>query len=233
MIPGVLPSWDTTSDGRTGEIAGLGHQLRRVDLAGTWNVPSAFGVRFSPSFFNGLSFNTFARKPLGASELVDPLLSLSSLSAPLISSTTNPNTLGPSEIEPFLQDLTRRFEPENELDGILGPVVRLLLFHISLFRPEGLGGGDSIWRGVIGGLEALVSVKSIAVMITRLPEWLPANVTASNFERVTLMGPLCRLGVFGREWVSFICSLFVRVETMMNIAAINCSVIFFGSWKTW
>lgn len=120
-----------------------------------------------------------------------------------MSSTTNPNTLGPSEIEPFLQDLTRRFEPENELDGILGPVVRLLLFHISLFRPEGLGGGDSIWRGVIGGLEALVSVKSIAVMITRLPEWLPANVTASNFERVTLMGPLCRLGVFGREWVSF------------------------------
>lgn len=119
-----------------------------------------------------------------------------------MSSTANTNTLGPSDIESFLQDLGRRFEPDNELDGILGPVVRLLLFHISLFRPEGLGGGDSIWRGVIGGLEALVSIKSIAVMITRLPEWLPANATASTFERVTLMGPLCRLGVFGREWVS-------------------------------
>jgi ubiquitin conjugation factor E4 B len=101
-----------------------------------------------------------------------------------------------------MQDLVRRFEPDNEIDDILGPVVKALLFHESLFRPEGLGGGDSSWRGVIGGLELLVSIKSIAVMITRMPEWIPAHATATTFEKSSLLGPLCRLGVFSREWVN-------------------------------
>ncbi|KAJ7644172.1 ubiquitin elongating factor core-domain-containing protein [Roridomyces roridus] len=140
-------------------------------------------------------------RPLGAPELVAPLLSLSALSAPLLgSSTSSPNTLTPSDIELFLQDLTRRFEPDNEIDGVLGPVVSQLLHHESLFRPEGLLGGDAAWRGVIGGLEALVSVKGIAVMITRLEDWIPLEATAATFERASLMGPLCRLGIFGREW---------------------------------
>jgi ubiquitin conjugation factor E4 B len=116
--------------------------------------------------------------------------------------STSTNILGPSDIEAFLQDLARRFEPDNEIDDILGPVVRQLMFHESLWRPEGLGGGDASWRGVVSGLEALVAVKSIAVMITRMPEWMPANATAASFEKVTLLGPICRLGVFGREWVS-------------------------------
>lgn len=57
-----------------------------------------------------------------------------------------------------------------------------------------------------------MSIKSIAVMITRMEEWNPVNATAANFEYVSLLGPLCRLGVFGREWVRvsvlelFICS---------------------------
>lgn len=87
------------------------------------------------------------------------------------------------------------------MDDILAPVVRGLLFHESLFRPEGLGGGDSSWRGVISGLEVLVSIKSIAGMITRMEEWNPQNATAATFERVSLLGPLCRLGVFWAEWV--------------------------------
>jgi len=104
--------------------------------------------------------------------------------------------------------LAQRFEPDNEIDEILGPVVRLLLFHESLWRPEGLGGGDASWRGIVSGLEALVSIKSIANMITRMSEWIPANATAASFEKVTLLGPLCRLGVFAREWVnSFILKL--------------------------
>ncbi|KAF8798969.1 hypothetical protein BYT27DRAFT_7202705 [Phlegmacium glaucopus] len=138
---------------------------------------------------------------LGPPELVAPLLSLSSLSAPLLSNTsTNPSCLSPSDIDLFLQDLARRFEPDNEMDEILGPVVRQLLFHESLFRPEGLGGGDASWRGVISGLEVLVSVKSIATMITRMEEWNPPGATAATFERVSLLGPLCRLGVFSLEW---------------------------------
>ncbi|KAJ7863060.1 ubiquitin elongating factor core-domain-containing protein [Mycena olivaceomarginata] len=138
---------------------------------------------------------------LGPPELVAPLLSLSALSAPLLgSSSSSPNTLTPSDIDVFLQDLTRRFEPDNEIDDVLGPVVRQLLFHESLFRPEGLGGGDAGWRGVVSGLEALVSIKGIAVMITRMEDFNPANATAATFEQVSLFGPLCRLGIFAREW---------------------------------
>jgi ubiquitin conjugation factor E4 B len=42
------------------------------------------------------------------------------------------------------------------MDEILAPVIRLLLFHESLFRLEGLDGGGASWRGVISGLEVLV-----------------------------------------------------------------------------
>ncbi|KAH9936359.1 ubiquitin elongating factor core-domain-containing protein [Fomitopsis serialis] len=139
-------------------------------------------------------------KPLGPSELVAPLLSLSALSGPLLSSSaTSTDTLGPSEVDPFLQDLVKRFEPDNEIDGVLEPVVNQLCFHESLFRPEGLGGGDGSWRAVISGLEALVNIKSIAVMITRLQFWNP-EATPPTFERVSLLGPLLRLGVFDKEW---------------------------------
>ena|ERR1700731_4045078 len=126
---------------------------------------------------------------------------MSALSAPLLASASSSDVLTPIEVEPFLQDLARRFEPDNEIDNILAPVVRLLLFHESLWRLEGLAGGDAGWRSVITGLETLVSIKSIAVMITRMEDWLPRSATAATFERVTLMGPLCRLNVFSREWV--------------------------------
>ncbi|EGN98229.1 hypothetical protein SERLA73DRAFT_109617 [Serpula lacrymans var. lacrymans S7.3] len=137
---------------------------------------------------------------LGPPELVASLLSLSALSTPLSSSVSPPGSLDASEIESFLQDLALRFEPDHEIDDVLGPVVRQLLFHQSLWRPEGLSGGDSSWRGIVSGLEALVSVKSIAVMITRLPEWNTPSATAASFEKMTLMGPLCRLNVFSVEW---------------------------------
>ncbi|KIJ62650.1 hypothetical protein HYDPIDRAFT_41789 [Hydnomerulius pinastri MD-312] len=139
-------------------------------------------------------------REIGPSELLSPLLSLSALSTPLSASSSPDCILSPTEVEPFLQDLARRFEPDNEIDGVLGPVARQLFFHESLLRPEGLGGGDSSWRAVIGGVEALVSVKSIAAMLTRLDEWNAPHAAAPTFEKVTLMGPLCRLGVFSREW---------------------------------
>lgn len=85
---------------------------------------------------------------------------------------------------------------------MLGPVVRGLCFHESLFRPEGLAGGDASWRGIIGGLEALVSIKSIATMIPRLEEFNPPDAEAYNIESVSLFGPILGLGVFEREWVS-------------------------------
>lgn len=125
------------------------------------------------------------------------------MSAPLLSGpVADPNKLDSSDVEQFLQELVQRFTPEDELASVLGPVVKGLLFHESLFRPEGLAGGDAGWRGVVSGLELLASIKSIAIMITQLPEWNPEEATAPTFEKVSLMGPLCRLGVFAREWVS-------------------------------
>ncbi|KAF5338878.1 hypothetical protein D9611_008795 [Ephemerocybe angulata] len=152
-------------------------------------------------------------REVGPAELVKPLLSLSALSAPMYSSPeSSPTTLQPSEIEQFLQDLARRFEPDNEIDAVLGPVVKRLLWHESLVKPDGISGHDAGWRGVIGGLEALVSVKPIAAMITRMDDWIPQSANARTFEQVSLMGPLCRLGLFGREWPNISKTYFTEPE---------------------
>ncbi|KAF8645185.1 hypothetical protein AX16_008012 [Volvariella volvacea WC 439] len=152
-------------------------------------------------------------REVGCPELLAPLLSLSALSGPLFASPSDsPNTLNSSDIENFLQDLARRFEPDGEIETIFGPVVQQLLFHQSLFRPEGLGGGDAGWRGVVSGLEVLVSIKSVAVMITKMPEWNPEEATAATFERMALFGPLCRLGIFAREWPGIAQTYFAEPE---------------------
>lgn len=66
-----------------------------------------------------------------------------------------------------------------------------------------MGGADQSWRHVMGGLEALVSIKPIAIMLTQLEEWNPSTATAPNFETLSLLGPLLRLSTFGFEWVGF------------------------------
>ena len=136
-------------------------------------------------------------KDFGAAELVPSFMSLSALSGPYLSSNASSSLLDSADIETFLTDLVRRFEPDNEIDGVLGPVVVRLCSHESL--KIGFASGDG-WRGVISGLEALISVKAIAAMVTRLPEWNP-DVAAPEFEMRSLMGQLLRLGVFHAEWV--------------------------------
>jgi ubiquitin conjugation factor E4 B len=144
---------------------------------------------------------------LGSHELLKPLLSLSALSTPLYASTATPqSTLAPTEVQPFLQDLAARFTDPDELSNTLSTVVSILVAHSLIIPSEGIGGsgGDSTWRGVISGMEALVGVKPIAEMITRMPRWLGegfgVEVTAASFEKLSLMGPLLRLGTFSREW---------------------------------
>ena len=130
------------------------------------------------------------------------LLSLSTLSTGMYGgSVPSPNSLVHSEIPQLLQDIVHRFAPEDGLTEILGPVVTKLLFHPCLFREEGLAASDPQWRGVLTGLEALVSNKQIAIMVTKMDQWNPANATAVTFETRSLMGPLLRLNVFSREWV--------------------------------
>jgi ubiquitin conjugation factor E4 B len=50
-------------------------------------------------------------------------------------------------------------------------------------------------------MELLVSIKSVASMITRMPAFNPSEATGPTIEILSLMGRLCRLGVFGQEWV--------------------------------
>ncbi|KAI1793388.1 ubiquitin elongating factor core-domain-containing protein [Ganoderma leucocontextum] len=149
-------------------------------------------------------------KEFGAAELVPSFMSLSALSGPYLTANSSGALLDSPEIETFLQDLVRRFEPDNEIDGVLGPVVTRICSHQSL--AVGFASGDG-WRGVISGLEALVSVKPIAAMITRLPEWNPETLSAPEFETRSLLGPLLRLGVFHRDWPSISGSYFMNHET--------------------
>ncbi|OBZ71580.1 Ubiquitin conjugation factor E4 [Grifola frondosa] len=94
---------------------------------------------------------------------------------------------------------------------VLGPVVLQLCFDPSVSKSEGFASGDA-WRGVISGFEALISVKAIAVVITRLPHWNPENVNAVQFERASLLGPLLGLGVFEREWPSIAKTYYANAE---------------------
>ncbi|PAV17237.1 ubiquitin conjugation factor E4 [Pyrrhoderma noxium] len=170
-------------------------------------------------------FTQTQRKPTGPPELVSCLLSLSSLTDPL-SSRLSGAILSSYEVPLFLQDLARRFEPDGELASVLGSTVNLLLHHESLLRPEGLGGADAGWRGVISGLEALVSVKPIAVMITQLPEWNPQDATAPDFEFKSLLGPLLRLNVFGKEWATIANAFFSEPEkrTSLDVDSSNANL---------
>ncbi|KAI0322359.1 ubiquitin elongating factor core-domain-containing protein [Amylostereum chailletii] len=150
---------------------------------------------------------------IGAAEFVGMLLSFSSFSSPLFGgSLASENSLNDSDIQPFLQDIVHRFDPDGELEDVMGDIVRKLLFHPSLFNAEGIAASDSIWRGVVGGLEALVSQKEIARMITRMEEWNPSNLSAAMFERFSLLGPLLRLNVFERDWPYITKTYFTELE---------------------
>lgn len=147
------------------------------------------------------AFYAPAGKDAGPQELVKVLLSLSALSTGMYGgSTPSPNSLVDFEIPQLLQDIVHRFDSEDGLAEVLGPVVIKLLTHPSLLREEGLAASDPQWRGVLTGLEALVAHKQIANMIIKMDEWNPADATAVTFETRSLMGPLLRLNVFSREW---------------------------------
>lgn len=134
--------------------------------------------------------------------MLPALLSVTTLASPLSNASMEASPLKPQDVEAFISDLVQRFPSQDEqLDDVLGPVVRLLLFNPLLSRPEGLAGGDSGWRAIVTAMAVLAHHPSVAKMVTRLEEWCPNGAAAHEFERVSLIGPLARLGVFAREWV--------------------------------
>ncbi|EIM85743.1 uncharacterized protein STEHIDRAFT_59114 [Stereum hirsutum FP-91666 SS1] len=152
-------------------------------------------------------------KAIGAPEFTSMLLSLSSFAAsPYASSGPAGSSLSPSEIESLLSDIVWRFDPDGELESVLGPVVIGLLHHECLFSPEGIASADSLWRGVVGGLEVLVANKSVVKMMCMMEEWCANDADAPNFERASLLGPLLRLNVFPTEWPHIAKTYFTDVE---------------------
>jgi ubiquitin conjugation factor E4 B len=144
----------------------------------------------------------FFRKILGALELLPTFLSLSSLFSPLSGpSSSSSQVLMPTDLSDLFTDLSARFLDDG-LEEIVEPIIQILCFHPSLQRPEGVGGGDVAWRSIVAAIDCLVGVKGVASVMTRFDEWCPQNASPAQFEHVSLMGPLLRLGVFNREWVS-------------------------------
>lgn len=60
---------------------------------------------------------TINGKEFGAAELVPSFMSLSALAGPYLSASSS-SLLDSAEIESFLQDIVRRFEADNEIDGV-------------------------------------------------------------------------------------------------------------------
>ena len=164
-----------------------------------------------------------SNKQLGAVELVNSLLALSS-SSPLHSGPDSAFTLSPTEVGPFLTDVCRRFESDG-LEDILGEVITSIAHSEATTLPEGLGGSNNQWRNVLGALEGLAGIKPIAIVFTRLPQWNPP-ATAPDFEKVSLMGPIARMSVFGREWACRIYFLFFLA--LIFAAARTSTAILFG-----
>ncbi|KAF8606876.1 hypothetical protein BDV93DRAFT_488785 [Ceratobasidium sp. AG-I] len=142
---------------------------------------------------------------VGVQELLPSLLSLSS--APLNAGSTALG-LGSGDVEGFIGDIAKRFADDG-LEDIFGDVINTV---VGALPSEGLGGGGSEWRGIVGALEALVSDKNVATMLPRLPTWLPEDAAPHTIEFVSLLGPLARLSVFAREWPSIAQSYYSEPE---------------------
>ncbi|KAF8713267.1 peptidyl-tyrosine sulfation, partial [Rhizoctonia solani] len=156
---------------------------------------------------------------LGAQELLPSLLSLSS--APLNAGSTELG-LGAGDVEAFIGDLAKRFADDG-MDEIFGPIITMV---IGALPAEGLGSGGSEWRAVVGALEALVSDKNVAMAFPRLPNWLPEHVTPHEVEFASLLGPLARMGIFGREWPALAQSYYPEPDkrTSQNAEAVDTTL---------
>jgi ubiquitin conjugation factor E4 B len=163
-------------------------------------------IRTKGAHRNQLALNYFLqlsyRQSAGQVELLKPLLSMGSLAGPYSGGSDQTSGFSLAEIDRLISDLQARFpNADDGMDEIFGPLIQLLLSHPSLAHPEGLSSGDTGWRAILVGLEALLKHRPICKLITRLPEWCPENADAAHIETESLLGPLSRLSMFAREWV--------------------------------
>ncbi|KAI0061420.1 hypothetical protein BV25DRAFT_1805616 [Artomyces pyxidatus] len=140
-------------------------------------------------------------KELGAAEFAEMLVSLSSFSNTIYGGSVEAShSLAEHEVQQFLQEFVSRFEPDGELEDMIGEIAAHLFFHECLFTGQGLAASDSQWRGVLTGLEVFLSQKSIARIIVARDQWIPTDCSPNDFENTCYMGPLMRLSVFTRDW---------------------------------
>lgn len=123
---------------------------------------------------------------------------MTSSSAPV--APTVRGALAPGDLLPFLNDLAVGFQ-EGSLADVITPT--LSLFFQEWFKivptPDLMG---TEWRKYLGAVSLLVKNKAIAALLPSLPIWVAPGVTASKIEWQSLLGPLTRLSVFSREFVS-------------------------------
>lgn len=104
-------------------------------------------------------------KTLGIHELVIPLLSMSG-ATPL--GQTLSTSLQAHEVEPFINDLAKRFEGED-LESTFGEALVHELISVVIQDVNGLASstlGIQGWRAGVSALEALTTVKPIAAMVS-------------------------------------------------------------------
>ena len=170
-------------------------------------------------------------KPLGAVELVPPLLQLPDLEqSPFIN-------LEQHQVISLLNDIVHVYQEPSDLLDVLGtPYLQAVVEKLGARKgqmqsflaaiPGAQTDKDGImdltgqdWRNVVRAVQDLSEIKPIASMVSSLtenlknvterpksqfvemPSWCPAGAPAQTFEIESLLGPLLRLGCFTDAFV--------------------------------
>ncbi|WRT66506.1 uncharacterized protein IL334_003465 [Kwoniella shivajii] len=134
-----------------------------------------------------------------APEFLPLLLSSTSESAAAFTAESEPvqkvepGVLSDADLLPFLNDLAVGF-PSGTMADVITPTLSLFFQEWYKITPTpDLLGSD--WRKYLGAVALLVQLPT-------LPIWVAPGVTAPKLEWQSLLGPLTRLSVFPREFVS-------------------------------
>jgi ubiquitin conjugation factor E4 B len=140
-------------------------------------------------------------KPTGPAEFLPILLSLTTTQSSAFS--TEPQLSGilsPDEILPFLNDLANGVSREQLVDTITPTLSLCFQAWFGISPTPDISGPE--WRQYLGAVATLTQVKQIAAEMPSLGVWVAQGVTAPKIEYQSILGPLTRLSVYPREFVS-------------------------------